>query len=319
MTYILLLIGFVFLIKGAGFLVDGASSLAKKFNISNLVIGLTVVAFGTSTPELFVNLFASFNGTTDIAIGNIVGSNIVNILFILGIAAIIYPLKVGRGTIWKEIPMSLMAALLLLIMANDSMVDGLGFNTLTRSDGIILITFFIIFLYYTFGIAKVQNNNDESPIVLKVYSGLASTGLVALGLVGLVLGGKWIVDSATIIAANLGLSDALIGLTIVAIGTSLPELATSAVAAFKKNTDIAVGNVVGSNIFNIFWILGISSVIKPLPFRPELNFDLWVVVAASALLFGWMFLGKRHTLERSQGVIFVLLYILYIAVIVIRG
>ena len=319
MTYILLLIGFVFLIKGAGFLVDGASSLAKKFNISNLVIGLTVVAFGTSTPELFVNLFASFNGTTDIAIGNIVGSNIVNILFILGIAAIIYPLKVGRGTIWKEIPMSLMAALLLLIMANDSMVDGLGFNTLTRSDGIILITFFIIFLYYTFGIAKVQNNNDESQIVLKVYSGLASTGLVALGLVGLVLGGKWIVDSATIIAANLGLSDALIGLTIVAIGTSLPELATSAVAAFKKNTDIAVGNVVGSNIFNIFWILGISSVIKPLPFRPELNFDLWVVVAASALLFGWMFLGKRHTLERSQGVIFVLLYILYIAVIVIRG
>jgi len=319
MTYILLLIGFIFLIKGAGFLVDGASSLAKKFNISNLVIGLTVVAFGTSAPELFVNLFASINGTTDIAIGNIVGSNIVNILFILGIAAIIYPLKVGRGTIWKEIPMSLMAALLLLIMANDSMVDGLGFNTLTRSDGIILITFFIIFLYYTFGIAKVQNNNDESQIVLKVYSGLASTGLVALGLVGLVLGGKWIVDSATIIAANLGLSDALIGLTIVAIGTSLPELATSAVAAFKKNTDIAVGNVVGSNIFNIFWILGISSVIKPLPFRPELNFDLWVVVAASALLFGWMFLGKRHTLERSQGVIFVLLYILYIAVIVIRG
>ena len=318
MTYILLLIGFVFLIKGAGFLVDGASSLAKKFNISNLVIGLTVVAFGTSAPELFLNLFASINGTTDIAIGNIVGSNIVNILFILGIAAIIYPLKVGRGTIWKEIPMSLMAALLLLIMANDSMVDGLGFNTLTRSDGIILITFFIIFLYYTFEIAKDQNNNEE-PISLKVYSGLASSGLVALGLVGLVLGGKWIVDSATIIAANLGLSDALIGLTIVAIGTSLPELATSAVAAFKKNTDIAVGNVVGSNIFNIFWILGISSVIKPLPFRPELNFDLWVVVAASALLFGWMFLGKRHTLERSQGVIFVLLYILYIAVIVIRG
>lgn len=318
MTYILLLLGFVFLIKGAGFLVDGASSVAKKFNISNLVIGLTIVAFGTSAPELFVNLFASFNGTTDIAIGNIVGSNIANVFLILGIAAIIYPIKVGKGTVWKEIPLSLLAAVLLLILANDRLVDGLGFNALTRSDGAVLIAFFVIFIYYTFGIAKNQDTNDgqEAP---KVYSGLTSAGLILLGLIGLVIGGQWIVNSATVIATNFGLSDALIGLTIVAIGTSLPELATSAVAAYKKNSDIAVGNVVGSNVFNIFWILGLSSIIKPLPFKPELNFDLWVAVAASILLFIWMFLGKRHTLERWQGVTFILIYFGYIMAIMFRG
>lgn len=318
MTYVLLVIGFIFLIKGAGFLVDGASSLAKRFNISNLVIGLTIVAFGTSAPELFVNLFASFKGTTDIAIGNIVGSNVVNIFLILGIAAVIYPLKVSKGTVWKEIPLSLLAAVLLLIMANDRLVDGLEFNALTRSDGVVLIAFFVIFIYYTFGIAKNQdiNNEQESP---KTYSSLASAGLVLLGLVGLVVGGQWIVNSAVTVAANFGLSDALIGLTIVAIGTSLPELATSAVAAYKKNSDIAVGNVVGSNIFNIFWILGLSALIKPLPFKPELNFDLWAAVLASALLFVWMFLGKRNTLERWQGVVLILIYAGYIAAVVVRG
>lgn len=318
MTYVLLLIGFVFLIKGAGFLVDGASSLAKKLHVSNLVIGLTIVALGTSAPELFVNLFASWKGTTDIAIGNIVGSNIVNILFILGIAAIIYPLKVGKGTVWKEIPMSLLAAILVLIMANDTVVDGLAFNALTRIDGIVLVSFFVIFLYYTFGIAKDQNI-DENHTSPHMYSGLASAGRILLGLFGLVIGGQWIVNSATTIATSLGLSDALIGLTIVAIGTSLPELATSAVAAYKKNVDIAVGNVVGSNIFNIFWVLGVSAVIKPLPFKPELNFDLWMVVVASVLLFGWMFLGKRNILERWQGIVCVALYIGYIAAIVARG
>jgi cation:H+ antiporter len=318
MTYILLIVGFILLVKGAGFLVDGASSVAKKLNVSNLVIGLTVVAFGTSAPELFVNLFASFNGTTDIAIGNIVGSNIVNILFILGISAIIFPLKVTKGTTWKEIPMCLLAVVLVLIMANDGFVDGSSFNALTRIDGFVLISFFIIFLYYTFGIAKNKTDEeiDETP---KTYSTKWSVFLILAGLAGLVVGGQFIVNSAVSIASNLGLSDALIGLTIIAIGTSLPELATSVVAALKKNADIAVGNIVGSGIFNVFWILGISSVINPLPFKPELNFDLWVVVFATALLFVWMFLGKRHTLERWQGVLFVFLYIAYTIIIVMRG
>lgn len=318
MTYLFLIIGFIFLIKGAGFLVDGASSVAKKLNVSDLVIGLTIVAFGTSAPELFVNLFASFKGTTDIAIGNIVGSNIVNMLLILGIAAVIYPLKVNKGTVWKEIPMSLLAAVLLLIMANDVIVDGLGLNALTRSDGLVLIAFFIIFLYYTFGIAKTIET-ESAQDAQKEFTVWKTSGFILLGLVGLVVGGQWIVNSATVIAQSFGLSDALIGLTIVAVGTSLPELATSAVAAYKKNSDIAVGNVVGSNIFNIFWILGISAVIKPLPFKPELNLDLWVVVGSSLLLFIWMFLGKRHTLERWEGVIFILLYILYIVAIILRG
>lgn len=317
MTYLLLLLGFVLLIKGAGFLVDGASSVAKKFNISNLVIGLTIVAFGTSAPELFVNLFASLNGNSDIAIGNIVGSNIVNMLLILGVVAVIVPLKVGKGTVWKEIPLVLLASVLLLVIANDQIVDGVSHNTITRSDGAVLIAFFIIFLYYSFGIAKQQGiDAQDAP---RLYSGPASTGLIIGGLAGLVIGGKWIVDSATVIASSMGLSDALIGLTIVAIGTSLPELTTSVVAALKKNADMAVGNVIGSNIFNIFWILGISSIINPLPFKPEMNLDLWVVIASSVLLFTWMFLGKRHILERWQGGAMVLLYVAYTGAIILRG
>jgi cation:H+ antiporter len=295
MTYILLVIGFVFLIKGADLLVDGASSVARKLHISNLVIGLTIVAFGTSAPELFVNLYASIQGTTDIAIGNIIGSNIVNMLFILGIAAIIYPLTVTKGTVWKEIPLSLLAAVLVFIMANDVLFDGMSANILTRIDGLVLIAFFIIFLYYTFGIAKTQGDNSPTDTVA-VHSGWKSTGMILLGLVGLVIGGHWIVGSATTIALNLGLSQALIGLTIVAIGTSLPELATSAVAAYKKNSDIAIGNVVGSNIFNIFWILGISAVIHPLPLTSLLNFDILVAVGCCInSVYQYVYLEAPHT------------------------
>jgi len=319
MTYIFLIIGFVFLIYGAKLLVDGSSSLAKKLHISNLVIGLTIVAFGTSAPELFINLFASLKGTTDIAIGNIVGSNIVNIFLILGISSAIYPLKVSKGTVWKEIPMSLLAALLIFIMANDTMIDNSGHNYISRGEGMILIAFFIIFLYYISGLIKNGNTNDTNTAPPKEYSTRMSVLLLLLGLLGLIAGGQIIINSSVKIATALGLSSALIGLTIVAIGTSLPELATSAVAAYKKNSDIAVGNVIGSNIFNIFWILGISAIIKPLPFTPELNLDLLAVVAASVFLFLWMFLGKRHTLERWQGITFILIYVLYIVIVTTRG
>lgn len=317
MTYALFVLGFALLVKGADLLVEGSSSLARRLGISNLVIGLTVVAFGTSAPELFVNLFAAVNGTTDIAIGNIVGSNIVNILFILGICAVIRPLTVKSGTVWKEIPMSLLAAVLVLVMANDRVIDGAAFDTLTRIDGFVLGAFFIIFLYYTFGIARAEGNAVESAAPSRSLP--ASLGMAVLGLCGLVLGGHWIVNGATAIAAIFGLSEALIGLTMVAIGTSLPELATSAVAAYKNNADIAIGNVVGSNIFNIFFILGLSAIIRPLSFAGGLNFDLWVCVGASALLFVWMFLGKRHLLERWQGFAFIASYVLYVAAIVVRG
>lgn len=318
LTYFLLPVGFVLLIKGAGFLVDGASSMAKRLGVSSLVIGLTIVAFGTSAPELIVNIFASINGNTDIAIGNILGSNIANILLILGISAVIYPLAVKKGTVWKEIPLSLLAVIMVALMANDAFFDGRNFNEIARIDGLALIAFFIIFLYYIFGISKVQAA-DAPEVSVHRYSLKRSFVMIGLGLAGLVIGGKWIVDAAVALATALGVSEALIGLTVVAVGTSLPELATSAVAAYKKDVDIAVGNIVGSNIFNIFWILGISATINPLPFSSLLMRDMFVTVIATALLFTFMFIGKRHILERWQGISFITLYIGYVAYLVIRG
>lgn len=309
LTYVLFVIGFFILIKGADLLVDGASSIAHRFKISPLVIGLTIVAFGTSMPELVVNIFASISGNSEIAIGNILGSNIANILLILGISAAIYPLATKRNTVWKEIPLCLLATLVLGVMANDILIDGSGLSVLSRIDGFILIAFFIIFLYYTFGIAKV--GNGDSDVQIKKY-GLGKSALfILLGLAGLVLGGQWIVDGAVKIAEYFGISQSLIGLTVVAIGTSLPELATSAIAAYKKQTDIAIGNVVGSNIFNIFWILGLSSTIRPLPFNPAANVDILTTIGATLILFLLMFIGKRHVIERWQGALMVILYFIY--------
>lgn len=317
MTYLLLIAGFFLLTRGAGWLVDGASSLARKFKISDLVIGLSVVAFGTSAPEMFVNLFAAVNGTTEIAIGNIIGSNIANIMLILGCAALIYPLKVTSGTVWKEIPLSLLAVLLLMIMGNDITLDGLSPNQLSRSEGLVLIAFFVIFLYYTFGGAK--GIDEKSPARSSEHPLLKSAGFILAGLVSLVIGGQWIVNGAVEIARNFGLSETLIGLTIIAVGTSLPELATSVVAAYKKSPDIAIGNVVGSNIFNIFWILGITATITPLSLVASANFDLAIAGLASALLFLWMFTGRKMELERWEGGLLVSLYIGYIILIVMRG
>ncbi len=316
MQFILLAIGFALLIKGADFLVSGAASIAKKLGISALVIGLTVVAFGTSAPELIVNIFAASTGNTDIAIGNIIGSNIANIFLILGAAAVIFPLTVKSSTIWKEIPFSLLAMAVAFIMVSDTMLDAVNFDAVTRTDGLILIAFFIIFLYYTYGIAKIETNNGQE---IKQYPSWQSIIMILSGLLMLVLGGKWIVDSASQIARGWGVSEALIGLTIVAVGTSLPELATSVVAAFKKQTDIAVGNVVGSNIFNIFWILGLSSVIKPLPFSRKLEIDMGIAVLATLLFFLFMFVGKKRQLERRQGGMFLVMYAVYIGYLIIRG
>jgi len=314
LTYILFVIGFALLIKGADLLVDGASSIGKKLNISAIMIGLTIVAFGTSMPELIVNLFAVAGGNTDIAIGNILGSNIANVLLILGVSAIIYPLATKENTVWKEIPLSLLAAILLGVMANDMLIDGVGFSELTRIDGIVLLAFFIIFMYYTFMIARVKGEASDSDI--KQFSNLKSILYIISGLAGLTIGGKWIVDGAVKIAELFNMSQSLIGLTIVAVGTSLPELATSATAAYKKQTDIAIGNVVGSNMFNIFFILGISAVIHPLPFDTDSFGDILMTVFASLILFAVMFIGKRHTVKRWQGALFVMIYIGYIVYLV---
>lgn len=314
MIYLLFVIGFVLLIKGADMLVDGASSLARRFRVSSLVIGLTIVAFGTSAPELIVNLLASAQGNTEIAIGNILGSNIANILLILGVSAFIYPLAAQKSTTWKEIPFSLLAALVLGVLAHDVLVDGGAANAITRIDGIVLLAFFIIFLYYIAAIAKSGGEgeaNEDSGFTTK-----KSIAYIILGLVGLVIGGKWIVDGAVGVAESFGVSQSLIALTIVAVGTSLPELATSVVAARKKQSDIAIGNVVGSNIFNIFFILGTSAVIRPLPFSPNSAVDVAMTIAASVILFGLLFIGRRQVVERWQGAVMVLIYVAYVAFLV---
>ncbi|HCI03448.1 MAG: calcium/sodium antiporter [Candidatus Peribacteraceae bacterium] len=327
-----IILGFVLLIKGADWLVTGASSIARRMRISELVIGLTVVSFGTSAPELIVNIFASFQGSADIAIGNIVGSNISNTLLILGITAIIAPLLVQRSTVLKQIPFNLLAACTLFIMANDMLVDGYAQSELSRSDGLAFLAFFVIFLYYTFGIRHVGHEEEKDEHEKPKINVWVATSLVVLGCFGLAVGGKLVVDGAITIARIWNVSEAFIGLTIVAIGTSLPELAASAVAAYKGRSDIAVGNIVGSNIFNIFWILGISSVIKPLPFQPSTNFDLLMVVLSTALLFFLVHNGKPHRrlilwwrqsqdyiIRRWEGVILLSCYICYIAYIGWRG
>jgi cation:H+ antiporter len=311
LSTILFVIGFVFLIKGADLLVDGASSIAGRLNVSDLVIGLTVVAFGTSTPELFVNIVASFRGNTDIAIGNVIGSNIANVFLILGVASLIYPLAVTKGTVFKEIPFSLLAAIVLFVAANDQLLDGSRLSVLTRIDGLIFLSFFVIFIYYTHSIATSVNGIEEH-VAVKRYGWLRSVLFIILGLIGLTLGGKWIVDGAVALALKFGMSESLMGLTIVAVGTSLPELATSAVAAYKRNADIAVGNVVGSNIFNIFFVLGISAVIKPLPFQTRNNLDIGVVIFSSLLLFLFMFTGKKRSLDRWEGLLFLVCYSGYV-------
>ena len=316
-SVILLIVSFVLLIKGAGFLVDGASSLAKRWGISPLMIGLTIVAFGTSAPELLVNIFAAIRGTSGITFGNIIGSNIFNLLFILGLSAVIFPLTVNKGTIWKEVPLALLAVVVLGLTVNDWLIDKAHISVLSRIDGLVLLCFFIIFLYYTFAIAK-QKSVNQSPAI-KTYNLLFSLIMVMGGLVMLIFGGKWAVSSGTTIAQALGASEALIGLTILALGTSLPELFTSAVAAYKKNPDIAVGNIVGSNIFNILLVLGVSGLIRPAIFSLSLNTDLLVLAGSTALLFIFLLIGKRHVLERWQGVIFVLLYVSYVVFLISRG
>lgn len=316
LTYVLLALGFVFLIKGADLLVEGSSSIAKRIGVSDIVIGLTIVSLGTSAPELLVNVIASLKGSSDIGIGNILGSNISNIFLILGISALIYPLKVQRNTTWKEIPLNLIAAVTLFVMANDVIIDGAANSSLSRVDGIVLMVFFLLFMSYTIGLAKAGHEKmDHNP----KHSILKGALMSVVGIAGLALGGQWVVDGAIAIAKNFGLSEALIGLTIVAVGTSLPELATSAVAAYKKNTDIAIGNVVGSNLFNIFWVLGLSAVIQPMPFNATVNTDIMVLILATLMLFGACFTKSKYQIDRFEGGIFVASYIIYIIFLVIRG
>lgn len=313
--FILLALGFLAVIKGADFLIDGASSLAKRLNVPEIVIGLTIVAFGTSAPELVVNVFSSIAGKNELVLGNIIGSNVFNTLFILGVAGLIYPLEVQRNSVRKEIPFSLFAGVILFILANDRLLFKGAVSRLTRIDGLIFLALFGVFLYYTFGLSKIKSSNSDE---IKLYSLFKTWVFIIIGFAGLFLGGKLLVDNAVIIARELQVSEKLIGLTIVAAGTSLPELATSAVAAFKKRCDLAVGNVVGSNIFNIFLILGVSAQISPVHYSTAFNLDLCIYGLGTLLLFAAMFTGKSRELDRWEAFILLFIYIFYTIYIIMR-
>ncbi len=315
LAFTLLIVGFAILIKGADFLVNGSSSVAKRFNISNLAIGLTVVAFGTSTPELLVNIMSSVKGYNDAAFGNIIGSNVFNLLFILGISGLIYPLVVHRNTVSFEVPLSLLAAVVLFVLVNDRLIWGAPENILTLVDALILLVFFGLFMYYIVRTMKSTTGADEGGPI-KIYSTGLSVLFVVLGLAMLVGGGSLVVDNAVAIAHHYGLSEKLIGLTILAAGTSLPELATSAVAAYRKNTDIAIGNVVGSNIFNIFFILGVTGIIRPTPYNTAMNFDIYVLGASTVLLMVFMFTLNQHKLDRWEALLMLLAYFAYTGVFI---
>lgn len=307
----LLLTGFILLIKGADWLVDGASAMAKKYRVSNLAIGLTVVAFGTSVPELVVNVFAAFEGHHDIVFGNIIGSNNFNLFIILGITGLIVPLTVQTSTVWKEIPISLVAVLMLMLLSNEMIMS--NSTMVSRAEGIVLLLCFAFFLWYVF---KQLKHSDETVVSVNNYSSLKIWSFIALGLTCLVIGGRLIVNNAVQLATIFGVSEKVIGLTIVAAGTSLPEMATSVIAAIKKNNDIAVGNIIGSNVFNIFLIIGISSIIKPLQFNVVFNIDLLILIAGTLFLFMAMFTGKKHKLDRWEAAILLVFYLGYMGYVV---
>lgn len=309
---ILLILGFGLLIKGADWLVDGASALAKKHKVSDLAIGLTIVAFGTSMPELIVNTFAAWQGHSDIVFGNIIGSNNFNLFIILGLAGLITPIMVKSSTVWKEIPLSFAAAVLLFAMANNFFI---GSNSgLSRLDGLLLLAAFGFFLYYVY--KQLRADEVAIDVGTNTFSQTKIWIFIILGLAMLIGGGRLVVVNAVKMATSMGISQTIIGLTIIAAGTSLPELVTSVVAAVKKNNDIAVGNIIGSNIFNIFLILGVSALIKPVSYNPAFNRDLYILGTGTLLLFLAMFSGGRKKLDRWEAALLLLIYSGYTAFLI---
>lgn len=309
MSYLLLIAGFLLLIKGADYFVDGASGIAKHFKIPSLLIGLTIVAFGTSSPEAAVSISAAIKGSTGIALGNVLGSNLFNITFIVGFSAMIYPLTVERQTIRKEIPLTLLAGLSLAVLSLDNLFGVDQLPLVSRGDGLMLLLIFCVFLYYIFEVAR---NSRETDVSVESHPDVAlgKCTLFALGgLAAIVFGGDLVVKSSIDIARQFGLSETLIGLTIVAVGTSLPELITSAVASLKKQSDIAVGNIIGSNIFNILFILGISATISPLTVDLSMTVELVLNILLTVVLFQFSRSGRR--INKVEGLLLCLMYLAY--------
>lgn len=314
MDYILILIGFVFLVKGADGFVGGASSIAKKFNIPPLIIGLTIVAFGTSAPEAAVSITAAISGQNEMAIANVVGSNIFNFLLVIGVTAIIKPIKVQKSTIIKEFPFVILACFVFAVISHDTRFQGASQNMLSRADGYVLLSLFAIFMYYLIDMAL--NSKDVAEEEIEDIPLGKSIIYSILGIAGIILGGQIVVDSASNIALAWGMSENLVGLTIVSIGTSLPELVTSIVAAKKGESDIAIGNAVGSNIFNLLFVLGISSSIHSISVQPIVFYDMLVMILVTILVY--FFSVTKRTINKGEGILLSLLYFVYLAYIIMR-
>ncbi len=318
LSFFLIVVWLAILLWWAEYLVRGAWSLSRKAWIPPLVIGLTIVAFWTSAPELIVNVFSALQWTTDLAFWNIIWSNLANILLILWVAWLFSHLRVNHSTVRKEIPFSLLAVLAIFIMANDVFLDHAASDAITRTDWLILLWFFAIFMYYTVELSRQETTHDDDDEI-SVYPNWLSWIYTLWWCVGLFLWGKLLVDNAVNIATLMGISERLIWLTIVAIWTSLPELATSVIAVKKWHTDIAIGNVVWSNIFNIFWILWVSSIIMPIPISSSAQIDIVLCILATVILFAALFIGKKHHLEKRQSAILFATYIAYMWYLIIWG
>jgi cation:H+ antiporter len=317
MAYLLLIFGFALLIKGADFFVDGSSNIARLLRIPPILIGLTIVAFGTSSPEATVSIIAAMQGTADVSIGNVVGSNIFNLTLVVGLATILFPIKVQNETIRKEIPFTLLASIALLVLISDTFLEEFNINYISRSDGLIFLLFFSVFMYYVIEVAlKSRQVSAKEDVPSDIQWG-KNIFITVLGLAGIIIGGQMVVDNGKEIAYAWGMSEALVGLTIIAIGTSLPELVTSIAAALKKESEIALGNIVGSNIFNILFVLGVSAVISPLQINSKVITDIILMIVLTVLLL--IFSRTNYKIGKAEGFILVIGYILYLTYIIIRN
>lgn len=317
MAYLLLLVGFVLLIKGADLFVDGSSNIARLLRVPPILIGLTIVAFGTSSPEATVSIIAAMEGSSDVSLGNVIGSNIFNLTLVVGIAAIIFPLKVENETIRKEIPFTLLAGGALLVVINDIFLQDQSNNLITRSDGLIFLLFLSVFMYYVIEVALKSRQDSQTEAIPDEIKWGKNIGLTILGLAGIVFGGELVVSNGTEIAYAVGMSETLVGLTIIAIGTSLPELVTSITAALKKQSDIALGNIVGSNIFNILFVLGASSVITPLSVSSKVGIDVVIMLLLTILLL--VFSRTNFRVGKREGAVLAIFYVFYLVYIILRN
>ena len=311
----LLIIGFIILIKGADIFVDGASSVAGNFKVSKMLIGLTIVAFGTSAPEFAVSVKSLISGSGDMVLGNVIGSNILNILLILGVSSMFHPLKVKDNTVKKELPITLLMTAIFIVLLSDRLFDKGFNNTFTRSDGIVILLFFLVFVYYLIKMArnKIDNNQDEKYMSMK-----KAFLFTILGIAGIIIGSNLVVENASSIARTMGISESMVALTIIALGTSLPELVTSVTATRKGEYDIAIGNVVGSNIFNIGMVIGVPIALFGGIQQISINYiDLIAMIASAFLLFIFSYNDRR--ISKYEGSIFLIMFVVYYGYVIYRG